>query len=132
MAKKRSSRAAAQPSEAALRRELQRAELELSLTEAKYTAGLMQQLMGAEQRLSEAQMVMAEPEDRGWDPISSGSSLSPSKPMLGESRDSQTLRRQMYRFWRYHAHGRGILRNFVRFIIGTGFSLDFANIDHGN
>ena len=132
MAKKRSSRAAAQPSEAALRRELQRAELELSLTEAKYTAGLMQQLMGAEQRLSEAQMVMAEPEDRGWDPISSGSSLSPSKPMLGESRDSQTLRRQMYRFWRYHAHGRGILRNFVRFIIGTGFSLDFDDIDRGN
>src|SRR5258706_10492879 len=96
---------------AALRKEMERAEMELTVVESRYTAGLMKQLMESEQRLSklsEAQFIFAEPDEGNWESISQGTAMTLQKT-LGEARDPNTVRRQMYRLWRFHPHARGIL-----------------------
>jgi lambda family portal protein len=107
-----------------LDRRLREAQKEVALAEAQYTADLLQQLRGTERRLMEANVVYGEVDDAAWTPIAGGG-MNTSQKTLTEARDAQTVRRQMYRFWRFDPHGRGILRNFVRFIIGTQFGVDF-------
>lgn len=104
-----------------LDRQLRRAHKEVALAEARYTSGLLEQLQQSEQRLNEAQFVLPEPDEGSWATIGGASN----QKVLTESRDPMTLRRQMYRLWRFNPHARGILRNFVRFIMGTKFGVDF-------
>lgn len=114
--------------EAQLQRELHRAELQLALTETRYTAGLMGQLDKKGRELAEAQLIYAEPDEANWEGIGAGTAAS---KLLGEARDSGTVRRQMYRLWRFHPIARGILRNFVRFVMGSGFTLDYDDPQRG-
>lgn len=115
-------------SETALRADLKRAELELALTEAQYTRNLLAQLMRSEQRLQEANLALPEPDDANWDTLGGPGAANKS---LTDSRDLATVRRQMYRFWRYQPHARGVIRNFVRFIVGPGFGLDLDDVQRG-
>lgn len=124
-------KASPRPTKAALKREMEQAEMELAIVESRYTAGLMKQLMESEQKLQEAQFIFAEPDEGNWESITSGTALTMQKT-LGEQRDPMTVRRQMYRFWRFHPHARGILRNFVRFILGPGFGLDYDDTQRGH
>ena len=111
--------------EKTMTRRLQEAQQRVALAEAEYTADLLTQLRTAERRLQmEANVVYGEPDDHNWSPIAGGGATTASK-MLGESRTAEVVRKQMYRFWRYDPHARGILRNYVRFIIGTSFGVDF-------
>jgi hypothetical protein len=63
--------------------------------------------------------------------VASGGQYVDETNVIELNRDPQMMRRQSYRFWRLHPHGRNILRNFVRFIIGREFGLDFADEQHG-
>lgn len=104
------------------------AEKSLALAEANYTAKLFNQLVLAEQGLQPA---LADKDESNWTLISQGGQYVDEKNLIELNRNPQIMRRQSYRFWRLHPHGRSILRNFVRFIIGREFGLDFDDEQHG-
>lgn len=121
MAKKK-----AQPK--ATKKSLASAEQEMALAEAEYATAMLRQLTLYEQ--TNPFVIRGEPDDPNWQTVTPGGTIGQNK-FLGESRDAATVRNQSYRFWRYHPQGRGILRNFVRFIIGREFKIDFDDLQHG-
>src|SRR5438132_5654194 len=105
------------------------AEKSLALAETNYTTKLFNQLVMAEARLG--QIAPLDHDEANWTLTTSGGQYIDKKNVVELNRDPQLMRRQSYRFWRLHPHGRGILRNFVRFIIGREFGLDFDDENHG-
>lgn len=123
-----SKRAPTKPTERALRMELRQAELSLALEEARYATGLLRRL-GEDASTSGAVVRDDTTEERGkWAVLSSGSTVLTDKE---GTRDLATVRRECYRAWRYDSYARGILRTFVKFIIGRGWGLDFADTRRG-
>lgn len=116
------------PEANALTESLKQAETEMALAEARYTTQMLNQLALYEQQ--NPFLMRGETDDPNWATVGHGGTQAQSK-QLWESRDLATVRNQSYRFWRYHPQGRGILRNFVRFIIGRGFLIDFDDTQHG-
>jgi capsid protein len=112
----------------ALAESLTQAEAEMALAEARYTTNMLNQLSMYEQ--TNPFLMRGEADDPNWAAVGPGGTQAQSK-QLWESRDAASVRNQSYRFWRYHPQGRGILRNFVRFIIGRGFQIDFDDPQHG-
>ena len=106
------------------------AEKSLVLAETNYTAKLFNQLVMAEAGLG--QIAPLDHDEANWTLTSSGGQYIDEKNVVELNRDPQQMRRQSYRFWRLHPHGRNILRNFVRFIIGREFGMDFDDEQHGN
>jgi len=106
---------------------LREAETEMALAEAEYATSLLKQLTIYEQQ--NPFMLQTDPDEKNWMNVSGGPATA--SKVLGESRDPATVRNQCYRFWRYHPQGRGILRNFVKFIIGRTFKIDFEDQQYG-
>lgn len=117
-----------------LREEAKRAELELSIQEARYSSRLLESVLP--KRLHEAavdsnQVVEDEP---GWIMLSSaGKIAAESKDLTGFGvvANLRILRQQCYRAWRFNPHARGILRNLVKFVIGREFKVDFQDQQRG-
>jgi hypothetical protein len=105
------------------------AEATFALAETQYTAKLFQQLVAAESNLN--QFAVGDKDEASWSLVASGGQYVDETNVIELNRDPQMMRRQSYRFWRLHPHGRNILRNFVRFIIGREFGLDFDDEQHG-
>jgi hypothetical protein len=119
-----------EPTAQQLDEQLMVAEKSLMLAETQYTAKLFQQLVLAEQGGGN-QFATYDTDERNWTLTSQGGQFVDEKNIVELNRDPQIMRRQSYRFWRLHPHGRGILRNFVRFIVGREFGLDFDDEQHG-
>jgi len=131
MARSKSAPAAAssespkRPTTRALQQELAHVELELALEEARYTRRLMSGLL-----LQEGPEARPDRDEANWSLLSSGGSLDSSKS-LPTSVERTTSQKQSYRAWRLDPHARGILRNFVKFIIGRELTIDFADEQKG-
>ena len=107
---------------------LKRVNTELALAEATYMSGLFKSLSEA----GNPNLVMGDPDESNWIQVSQGNTLATTNKLLAEAlRDPEIMRKQSYRFWRFNPHARGILRNFVRFIIGREFGFDFDDEQHG-
>lgn len=117
------------PSIKQLNEQLNRVNTELALAEAEYMRGLMGSLMP----FSEAtgQLALGDIDERNWTQLSVGSQLTIEKQLTEARRDPSIMRRQSYWFWRFNPHGRGILRNYQRFIIGREFGFDMDDETHG-
>jgi hypothetical protein len=105
---------------------LREAAAEQTLAETEYATSLLRQLTMHEQTSP-----FLNPEDmneKGWTPVGG---VDVQGKLISEIRDPAIARNQSYRFWRLHPQGRGILRNFVRFIIGRQFKIDFDDQQYG-
>lgn len=115
-----------------MRSKLDRIELELQLNEAIFTQKLFRQIAG--NGLAEAytpERALADTDEREWVQMSHGSSLDPARQYEGQP-SLENLRAQSYRAWRRDPHARGILRAYVKFIIGRDFGLDFEDDARGS
>jgi len=106
---------------------LREAAAEQALAESEYATSLLKQLTMFEQ--TSPFLSLQDSDERGWTPVGGGADVQ--GKLLAEIRDPAVARNQSYRFWRLHPQGRGILRNFVRFIIGRQFKIDFDDQGYG-
>ena len=116
------------PTKKMLREQLERRELELALAETEYMTKFLQGITTQ----TESQVVDNE-DDGKWDVLASGGRLLGDKDLtaVGVVTDTPVLRRQSYRAWRLNPHARGILRNYVKYIIGRNLTLDFSDVQRG-
>ena len=109
----------------ALREQVRAAELEVALAEAKYTKRLLTTLIEADE--------VVDTERAGWDIVASAGRTIDMKDLTGPGieTDLPTVRKRSYRAWRLDPHGRGILRNLLRFVVGRELTLDFGDTKRG-
>lgn len=108
-----------------LREEVRAAELEVALAEATYTKRLLKTLTEADE--------VVDTERAGWDIVASAGRVTDMKDLTGPGveTDLATVRKRSYRAWRLDPHGRGILRNLLRFVVGRELTLDFGDTRRG-
>lgn len=114
----------------ALQEELQKAELEYSIAEIRWASQTLSNITVRETAGDLNVPVKEDPDASRWELVASGSSIVYSKD-VPQLRNLQLSRRESYRAWRLDPHARGILRNFVKFIIGREFKYDPADIQRG-
>lgn len=108
-------------------RKLREAKAEQELAETEYTTTLLKQLTAYEAQEPNFAPI-GDTDERGWQDTRSGVY---DKDILTRQLDPARMRQKSYQFWRFHPQGRGILRNFVRFIIGREFAIDFDDPKFG-
>lgn len=108
-----------------LREQVRAAELEVALAEANYTKRVLKTLTEADE--------IIDTERAGWDIVASAGRTTDMKDLTGPGVeiDLATVRKRSYRAWRLDPHGRGILRNLLRFVVGRELTLDFGDTRRG-
>ena len=84
-----------------------------------------QQALGFAQRMMEAVQDRLDPVMRGWMPTGQDSTES----FGGITTDLPSLRAASRKAFYQHAHGRGVIRTLVKFVIGGGIVVDFHEKD---
>src|SRR3990167_512813 len=109
----------------ALREQLRTAELEVALAETTYMKRLLKTLTEADE--------VVDTDRAGWDVVASAGRLTDMKDLTGPGveTDLATVRKKSYRAWRLDPHGRGILRNLLRFVVGRELTYDFGDTQRG-
>lgn len=127
-------------SERALRVELRRAEMIHQISEARYSAQVLEGIRNDQQRVKTLHEAwtpefVREDSDGAWIMLSSGSKISTDSKDLtgipGVVSDLRIVRRQSYLAWRLNPHARGVLRNVVKYTMGRGFQIDFQDTNRG-
>ena len=113
------------PTMRVLREQVRAAELEVALAEAHYTKRLLKTLTEADE--------VVDTERTGWDIVASAGRTTDMKDISGPGvqTDLAEVRKRSYRAWRLDPHGRGILRNLLRFVVGRELTLDFGDTKRG-